>query len=130
MRRGFILAAILTLVALLTAAGCSVPGSVATTSSKVAAVEGMLASKYANAWWSAKFHGGKNAAPLVDSVQSTVGMDVSGSLSNEQKTADLSRLSAVRQTVSELRADGVFSQADAAKVLAALADIEAAINKQ
>jgi hypothetical protein len=129
MRRSLILAAVLALVALLTAAGCSVPGTATTLSTKVAVADGMLAGKYANAWWSDKFHGGKNEAPLINSVQSTIGMDVLVNMSSTQKTADLSRLSAARQTVSELHADGVLSQSDVNTVLAAIADIEAAINK-
>jgi hypothetical protein len=129
-RRGLILAAVLTLVALLTATGCSVPGTTTISSAKVAAADGLLAGKYANAWWSDKFHGGKNEAPLIDSVQSTIGMDVSAGMSSVRKAADLARLTKARETVSELHADGVLSQADANTVLGAITYIEAAINKQ
>jgi len=130
MRRSLILAAVLTLVALLATAGCAVPGTATTLSSKVAVADGLLAGKYANAWWSDKLHGGKNVAPLINSVQSTIGMDVLSNMSSTRKAADLSRLSAARQTVAELQADGVLSQSDVNKVLAAIADIESAINKQ
>lgn len=129
MRRGLILAAALVLVALPVAAGCSVPGTVTPASTTVAAADGLLAAKYANAWWSDLFGGGKNKAPLISSLQNTVGMDVSASLSSAQKTADLDRLTTARQTVAQLKADGVLSQADAVKVLAAIADLEKLVNK-
>jgi hypothetical protein len=130
MRRGFILAAILALVALLSAAGCAVPGTAATLSTKVATADGLLATKYASAWWSEKFGGGKHDAALIDSVQSTIGMDVSTTLSSSQKSTDLGRLSVARQTVSQLQTDKVLTQADINKVLAAITDIESVINKQ
>jgi hypothetical protein len=131
MRRGFILAvAILALVVLLSAAGCAVPGTRATLSTKVATADSLLANKYASAWWSEKFGGGKHDAALINSVQGTIGMDVSTTLSSGQKSTDVSRLSAARQTLSQLQADKVLSQADVNKVLAAITDIETVISKQ
>ena len=130
MRRGYILAAVLVLAVLLTASGCSVPGTQATLSAKVVTADTLLASRYANAWWSEKFGGGKHDAAPIASVQSTIGMAISSTLSSTQKATDLSRLAAARQTVSKLQADKVLSQADADKVLAAVVDIEKAINKQ
>ena len=130
MRRGYILAAVLVLAVLLTASGCSVPGTQATLSAKVVTADTLLASRYANAWWSEKFGGGKHDAAPIASVQSTIAMAISSTLSSTQKATDLSRLAAARQTVSKLQADKVLSQADADKVLAAVVDIEKAINKQ
>ena len=130
MRRILVLAAMCTLAVLFTASGCAVPGTRATLSIKVATADSLLASKYANAWWSEKFGGGKHDAALIDSVQSTIGMDVTSALSSTQKATDLGRLATARQTVGRLQADKVLSQADATKVLAAITDIETVINKQ
>lgn len=129
MRRSLVLAAILTLAVLLTASGCAVPGTRATLSTRVATADGLLSSKYANAWWSEKFGGGKNDAALIASVQSTIGMDVTSAISSTQKATDLGRLSVARQTLTKLQADKVLSQADANKVLAAIMDIENALSK-
>ena len=95
----------------------------------MATADGLLSSKYANAWLSEKFGGGKNDAALIASVQSTIGMDVTSAISSTQKATDLGRLSVARQTLTKLQADKVLSQADVNKVLAAIMDIESAISK-
>jgi hypothetical protein len=129
MRRSLVLAAMLVLAVLLTASGCAVPGTAATLSTKVATADTLLAGKYANAWWSEKFGSGKHEAALIASVQSTIGMDVPPTLSSTQKATELGRLTTARQTVSQLQADKVLTQADVKKVVAAIVDIEKAINK-
>jgi hypothetical protein len=130
MRRSYVLVAVLILIVLLSASGCAVPGTASTLSTKVVSADTLLADKYAGAWWSEKFGGGNHDAAIIASVQSTIGMDVLATLSSTQKATDLGRLSAARQSVGKLQADKVLSQADANKVLAAITDIEAAINKQ
>ena len=57
-------------------------------------------------------------------------MDVSSIGSVAQKTAALSQLSGAKLTVDQLRVDGAFSQAEANKVLAAISDIEAEVDKR
>ena len=130
MRRLSILAALLVVVILpLTVAGCGYGAAVPVGSANVTAADSMLNSKYSGAWWSHLF-GGKNEAPKIAALQLLVDMDVSSIGSVAQKTAALSQLSGAKLTVDQLRVDGAFSQAEANKVLAAISDIEAEVDKR
>jgi hypothetical protein len=112
-----------------TAASCSYTGPVQTSvSTKVAAADSMLVSKYAGAWWSGLF-GGKSHTALLGSLQSTIGMDVGAIRTGAEKTAALSQLAAAQTTVAALVNDHVLSQADANQVLGAITDLQNAVNK-
>jgi septal ring-binding cell division protein DamX len=131
MRRWSVIGTVLAVLAiLLVATGCGVTGALKNTgSTKVLAADSLLAGKYAGAWWSDLFSGGKNEAKVVASLQSTIEQDYTGTLTSAEKTVALSRLATAQTTADQLLADKVLSQADAAKVKAAIADIESSLNK-
>jgi hypothetical protein len=131
MRRWSVIGTVVTVLAiLLVAAGCGVTGALATkATAKVAAADSLLAGKYAGAWWSDLFSGGKSEAPVVGALQNTIEQDYSGTLSAAQKTVALGRLATAQTTAAELRTDHVLSRADTDKVLAAITDIQASLNR-
>jgi hypothetical protein len=130
MRRWWVIGTVLGVLALLlVVSGCGVTGALKNSgSTKVLAADSLLAGKYAGAWWSDLFSGGKNEAPVVGALQSTIEQNYPSTLTGADKTVALSRLASAQTTADQLRADKVLSQADADKVQAAITDIEAGLN--
>ena len=131
MRRWSLIGTVLAVLAiLLVTTGCGVTGALANSgSTKVLAADSLLAGKYAGAWWSDLFSSGKKEAKVVASLQSTIEQNYPSTLTSTEKTAALSRLVIAQTTSDQLRADHVLSRADADKVQAAIADIEAALSR-
>ena len=130
MRRWSVIGTVVAVLALLlVATGCGVTGALKNSgSTKVLAADSLLAGKYAGAWWSDLFSSGKNEAKVVASLQLTIEQNYPTTLSGSEKTAALGRLATAQTTADQLLTDKVLSQADADKVQAAIADVEATLN--